>query len=175
MGTQAYCRAVLVSREMESGRLCAREYNANFEEQFSSGSGCGGRKGGRPRPQQLSRKGDHFGGSHSLQAALGSRKPLATKKILNIRAAKLLNKQPCRRHHACASLLWAIPRGERRVSVSGAPVIQERSASCELDAWHADFAANTSLVIRTDVLLQMMSRGRDKPLQIQAQAKFSSG
>ena len=39
------------------------------------------------------------------RARAAAENQLATKRILNIRAAKLLNKQPCQRHHASAFLL----------------------------------------------------------------------
>jgi hypothetical protein len=53
------------------------------------------------------------------RARAAAENQLATKRILNIRGAKLLNKQPCPRHHASAFLLRAFASGVRRVSVSG--------------------------------------------------------
>ena len=96
-------RHVLVQREMESGRAPLESITPNSR----GSSHCrkpwrpGGR-GQRPKPLTGFTKRNQVGWSHSQRVALRSGNQLATKRILNIRAAKLLNKQPCRRHHAGA-------------------------------------------------------------------------
>lgn len=86
------------------------------------------RKGASGRNRNwFHKKGNQVGGSHSQQVALRSGKQLARKRVSNTRTAKLLNKQPCRCHHAGAFVL-------RGTATEAAPcfsfrigVIQQRS------------------------------------------------
>lgn len=86
---------VLVQRQMESGRAPFSEYCANFEAQFTL-SPKRLRPGGRgqpPKPQLVFKKKEvSFAGIIHSRERPAAENQLATKSILNIRTAKLLNK-----------------------------------------------------------------------------------
>jgi hypothetical protein len=104
---------VLVQREMESGRARLASITPIPRGQFAppeacrpDGSVAAWRKGASGRNGNwFHKKGNQVGGSQSQPVGLRSGKQLARKRVSNTRTAKLLNKQPCRCHHAGAFVL----------------------------------------------------------------------
>jgi hypothetical protein len=102
------------------------------------------RKGASGRNRNWFRKrGNQVGGSHSQQVALRSGKQLARKRVSNTRTAKLLNKQPCRCHHAGAFVL-------RETATEAALCLQfpdRASSSSDPDGHIGDLAAQVGNVL----------------------------
>jgi len=118
-------RNVLVQREMESGRtplaVIAPTSGSSSQRRRRWQLGGGGQ---RPKPQLISKKGEiRLAGIIHRRARSTAENQLGTKSVLNISAAKHLNKQA-----AGASgrfILRAVAGEVCRVSVSGWPVNRE--------------------------------------------------
>lgn len=136
---------VLVQREMESGRAPLASITPIPRGQFAPPEAWrpGGRVPSGRNRNWFHKKGNQLGGSHSPQVALRSGKQLARKRVSNTRTAKLLNKQPCRCHHAGAFVL-------RETATEAAPCFQfpdRASSSSDPDGHIDDLAAQVGNVL----------------------------
>jgi len=95
-------RNVLVQREMESGRARLATITPIPIRRKRLRPG---RRGSRRNHNWFRKKGSQLGVSYSQLARAAVENQTGYERILNILTAKLLNKQPCRQHHAGVLLM----------------------------------------------------------------------
>src|SRR5690242_11972970 len=88
MGRQAYCRAVLVQCEMESGRRSASEYSANSRGAVRIRKRLRPAEKGRPRPQLL-KKARSFWRISFIAGRIRQRKPTGYERNIEHTRCKL--------------------------------------------------------------------------------------